>query len=120
MKLRVWGGSAAAVDQQEEIVPRQVERRGEPRYPCCGLKVIIRERRALGIIHLKDLSRWGAGGITDLAVDVGTLVFLELKRGHFYAARVKWVKRLAMGLQFARPMQDETLERLLGRARQDA
>ena len=117
MKLRVWGGSAAAAVEQEEVSPRRVERRGEPRHPCVGLKVIIRERRALGIIHLKDLSRWGAGGITDLAVDVGTLVFLELKRGHFYAARVKWVKRLNIGLQFARPMQPETLERLLGHAR---
>ena len=118
MKLRVWGGSSVApAEDFEEAATRPVERRGEPRYPCCGLKIIIRERRALGIIHLRDVSRWGAGGITDLAVDVGTIVFLELKRGHFYAARVKWVKNLTVGMQFARPMQAETLERLLNRAK---
>lgn len=117
MKLRDWLSADAPVEEQEDAKPRRIERRGEPRHPCPGLKLIVRERRALGIIHLRDLSRWGAGGITDLAVAVGSLVFLELKRGHFYAARVKWVRSLTVGLQFARPMQPETLARLLERAK---
>jgi len=89
------------------------DRRIEPRYDCCGLKIIIRERRALGILHLRNLSTWGASGITDMPLPVGSVVFLELKKHRFFGARVKWVNRMTLGLQLCRPMTPEMLEGLL-------
>jgi hypothetical protein len=118
-----WTGSSASEPDEESgraVAP--VERRSEPRYDCTGLKLILRQRRALGIIHLRNLSSWGACGITDLPVAVGALVFFELKKGHFYGARVKWVHRFAIGVQFARKLSPETLKRMLdaGAARRQA
>lgn len=92
-------------------------RRNEERYDCTGLKLIIRQRRTLGIIHLRNISTWGASGITDMPLAEGALCFLELKKGHFYAARVKWVERLTIGVQFIRQMRPCTLEKLLARMR---
>jgi hypothetical protein len=106
-------------DRVADAPARPVERRAEPRYSCSGLKLIIRQRRALGIIHLRNLSHWGASGITDLPVAPGSLVFLELKKGHFYGARVKWVHRFALGVQFARKLAPETLRRLLDKAAEE-
>jgi hypothetical protein len=92
---------------------RQQDRRIEPRHDCCGLKIIIRERRTLGILHLRNLSTWGACGITDMPLPEGSLVFLELKKHRFFGARVKWVNRMTLGLQLCRPMTPEMLEALL-------
>jgi len=121
--MRVHDGTepdeAAAGDDAVRSAARPVERRAEPRHECRGLKLIFRERRALGIIHLRNLSHWGACGITDLPVAPGSLVFLELKKGHFYGARVKWVHRFAVGMQFARKLKPETLKRLLDRAAEE-
>ena len=118
--MRVHGGTALSESGAGEdaggIDAPPVERRAEPRHDCTGLKLILRERRSLAIIHLRNLSHWGACGITDLPVAPGGLVFLELKKGHFYGARVKWVHRFALGLQFARKLRPETLKRLLDRA----
>jgi hypothetical protein len=106
---------ASGLDRSEP--GRTVERRVEQRHDCCGLKIIIRERRAIGILHLRNLSIYGASGITDLPLPVGSLVFLELKKSRFFGARVKWVKRMTLGLQLCRPMKPEMLEKLLTRAR---
>lgn len=115
MGLLGWKGLVApdGGDEAAAAPPRLVERRGEPRHDCTGLKLIVRQRRALGIVHLRNLSHWGACGITDLPVAVGALVFLELKKGHFYGARVRWVHRFTIGVQFARKLRPETLKRLL-------
>lgn len=99
---------------------RHEERRIEPRHDCCGLKIVIRERRALGILHLRNLSTYGASGITDMPLPVGSLVFLELKKARFYGARVKWVNRMTLGLQLCNPMTPEMLEQLLKRKRPPA
>ena len=96
---------------------RTVERRVEPRHNCRGLKIIIRDRRALGILHVGDLSTDGASGITDMPLPEGSLVFLELKKARYFGARVIWVKRLTIGLQLCRPMTQEMLDELVGRAR---
>src|SRR3954470_11048008 len=110
--------TAAMVAGADSAEPaRQEERRVEPRHDCCGLKIIIRERRALGILHLRNLSTYGACGLTDMPLPVGSLVFLELKKHRFFGARVKWVKRMTLGLQLCRPMNPEMLEELLKRAR---
>jgi hypothetical protein len=106
---------ASGSDRREP--DRTVERRVEQRHDCCGLKIIIRERRAIGILHLRNLSTYGAAGMTDMPLPVGSLVFLELKKARFFGARVKWVKRMTLGLQLCRPMTPEMLEKLLTRAR---
>lgn len=88
------------------------ERRREARDDFFGRKIIIRQRKALGIMHLRNLSSNGACGITDMPVAVGSLVFLELKRPHFYAAEVVWASNLRVGLALAKPLRPEMLERL--------
>jgi hypothetical protein len=92
------------------------ERREEARNEFHGCKVIIRQRKALGIMHLRNLSRTGACGITDMPLAIGSLVFLELKRPHFYAAEVIWANNLRIGLALAKPLRPELLERLDGKA----
>jgi hypothetical protein len=90
----------------------ETERRREARNDFFGRKIIIRQRKALGIMHLRNLSPNGACGITDMPVAVGSLVFLELKRPHFYAAEVVWASNLRVGLALAKPLKPELLERL--------
>jgi hypothetical protein len=116
MGLLGWIGSAESGEGAKPVAAPVRERRGEPRHDCVGLKLILRQRRGLGIIHLRNISRWGACGITDMPVAVGALVFLELKKGHFYGARVKWLNRFTIGVQFARPLQPETMAKLLAKA----
>lgn len=121
MKLPGWGGfSRSASGQIQQDVPRQRERRRAPRRDCIGLKLIARQRRQLGIIHLRNLSPDGACGITDLPVAVGSLIFLEFRKSHFYAAHVKWTRNLTVGLELARPIQPDAFEKLVAEAaRQD-
>jgi len=114
MKLPGWGGSfRIALDDEEQDMPRQRERRRVPRQECVGLKLIARQRRQLGIIHLRNLSSDGACGITDLPVAVDSVIFLELKKSHFFAAHVKWTRNLTVGLELARPLEAPALEKLL-------
>jgi hypothetical protein len=101
-----------AVGSEASAGAARRERRREPRLDFCGHKLIIRERRSLGILHLRDLSTNGACGITDMPLAVGTVVFLELKKSHFYAAEVKWVRRMTIGMQLFRPIREETMEQL--------
>lgn len=103
--LSVIGG-----DADDDVDAR--DRRREFRQDFCGQKVIIRQRRNLGILHLKNVSSRGACGITDMPVAVGSMVFLELKKPHFYAAEVLWVRSLTIGLQLVRPVRSEMLEKL--------
>lgn len=88
------------------------DRRREFRRDFCGHKVIIRQRRNLGILHLKNVSSCGACGITDMPLAIGSMVFLELKKPHFYAAEVLWVRSLTIGLQLVRPVKSDMLEKL--------
>lgn len=89
------------------------ERRRESRSDMCGCKVIVRQRKALGILHLKNLSCNGGCGITDMPVEIGSLVFVELKKPHFHAAQVRWARNMTVGLEFFRPVKPAMLERLL-------
>ena len=116
MKFRAL--AAALWSNEDSAEPaRRKERRSEPRHDCCGLKIIIRERRTLGILHLRNLSTWGGSGITDMPLPVGSLVFLELTKSHYYRAHVKWVNRMTIGVQLNRPMRPEILAGLLSRAK---
>jgi hypothetical protein len=97
-------------EEAEDASP--VERRKEGRRDFLGRKVILRQYRTLGIIHLRNLSRGGACGITDMPIKVGSLVFIELNRPHFYAAEVVWASSLRIGLSMVKPLKPELLERL--------
>lgn len=81
------------------------------------MKIIIRERRTLGILHLRNVSSCGASGITDMPLPVGSRVFLELTKSHYWAADVRWVNRMTLGLQLCRPMRPEILAALLASAK---
>jgi hypothetical protein len=91
-----------------------VERRREKRRNVLGQKVILRQRKALGIMHLKNLSSKGGCGLTDMPLAVGSLVFLELRKPHYFAAEVRWARSLSIGLEFFRPVRPEMFEKLLG------
>jgi hypothetical protein len=104
-------GLLAVFGEGERDVPRG-ERRKEARHDFLGRKVILRQFRSLGIMHLRNLSRGGVCGITDMPLAIGSIVFVELNRPHFYAAEVVWATNLRIGLALYKPLRPETLERL--------
>jgi hypothetical protein len=115
VKLLDWANDLRSAvglgaDQDTDIV----ERRREPRREVVGRKVIVRQRKALGIMHLKNLSTRGGCGLTDMPLAVGSLVFLELRKPHFWAAEVRWARSLSIGLEFFRPVRPEMFEKLHG------
>ena len=113
MKLMEWAHElkvAVGLDSDEFCPP--VERRKEARRDVTGLKVIVRQRKALGILHLKNLSSRGTCGITDMPLAVGSLVFLELRKPHFFAAEVRWARNVSIGLEFFRPVRPDMLEKI--------
>ena len=89
-----------------------VERRKEGRRDFLGRKVIVRQYRTLGIMHLRNVSRGGICGITDMPLAIGSIVFVELNRPHFYAAEVVWATNLRIGLSLYKPLKPEMLDRL--------
>ena len=91
---------------------RPVERRSEERRPILGKKLLLRQRKALGILHLKNISSKGGCGFTDMPLAVGSLVFVEVRKPHYFAAEVRWARSLSVGLQFFRPVRPEMFERL--------
>lgn len=112
MKLSdVTNGILAALEGQGSRAPRG-ERRKEARSDFLGRKIVIRQRRAAGIMHLRNLSRCGACGLTDMPLEIGSLVFIELRRPHFQAAEVVWASNLRIGLALVKPLKPELLERL--------
>jgi hypothetical protein len=113
VKLLDWANdirSAIGLDVAES--DRVVERRNEPRRDVPGRKILLRQRKALGIMHLRNVSSKGGCGITDMPLSVGSLVFVELRKPHFFAAEVRWVRSLSIGLEFFRPVRAEMIERL--------
>lgn len=101
----------SAFSEGGDDAPR-VERRKEARRDFLGRKVILRQYRALGIMHLRNLSNGGICGITDMPLELGSIVFVELNRPHFYAAEVVWATNLRVGLALYKPLKPETLDRL--------
>jgi hypothetical protein len=95
----------------DDETPRQ-ERRREERRDFAGHKIVLRQRRSLGILHVKDISAHGACGITDMPLAVGSMVFLGLSKPHFRAAEVLWCRRLTLGLRWLRPIRAEQLDKL--------
>ena len=111
MKLLDWANDIrSAVGLGADDVSR-AERRREKRQDVNGRKVLVRQRKALGILQLKNLSTNGGCGITEMPLAVGSLVFLQLRKPLFFAAEVRWVRSLAIGLEFLRPIRPKMFER---------
>lgn len=113
VKLLDWANdirSAVGFGPDEDA--REAERRRESRHAISGHKIILRQRKALGILHLKNVSGKGGCGITDMPLAVGSLVFVELKKPHYFAAEVRWARCLTVGLEFFRPVRAEMFQRL--------
>lgn len=113
MRLLDWANDIrSAVGLAPNEASPAAERRRERRREVCGQKIIVRQRKALGIMHLKNLSTKGGCGITDMPLAVGSLVFVELRKPHYFAAEVRWARCLTIGLEFFRPVRPEMFEKL--------
>jgi PilZ domain len=97
----------------DEGPAQERERRLDQRLDFTGHRVVLKERRTVGILHLKDMSKKGACGISDMPLAVGSVVFVELRKPHFRAAEVRWVRNVMIGLQFYHPLKAEQLERMI-------
>jgi hypothetical protein len=112
VKLLDWANEIrSAVGLEPNEPSRAVERRRETRREVTGRKVLVRQRKAVGIMHLRNVSSKGSCGITDMPLAVGSLVFIELRKPHFFAAEVRWARCLTIGLEFFRPVRPEMFER---------
>jgi hypothetical protein len=117
VRLAAWANELKeAVGLASHQVCRAVERRREGRREVKGHKLLVRQRKALGILHIKNISSKGGCGITDMPLAVGSLVFVELRKPHFFAAEVRWARSLSIGLEFFRPIRPEMFEKLDGPA----
>jgi len=115
LKLLDWANDIrTAVGLGPDDDARAAERRRESRHQISGHKIIVRQRKALGILHLKNLSSKGGCGITDMPLAIGSLVFVELRKPHYFAAEVRWARSLSVGLEFFRPVRAEMFARLHG------
>ncbi len=95
----------------DDDAPRH-ERRREDRLDFAGHKIVIRQKRNIGILHVRDISATGASGITDMPLAAGSVVFLGLSKPYFRAAEVLWCRRLTVGLRWFRPVRIEQLDKL--------
>ena len=113
MKLLDWANDIrSAVGLGPDYDSGTAERRRESRRMISGYKIIFRQRKTVGIMHLKNLSSKGGCGLTDMPVAVGSLVFVELKKPHYFAAEVRWARNLSIGLEFYRPLRVDMFQRL--------
>ena len=111
MTLADWTSRIrSTIGLEPDAKPVAVERRCEARR-ASNHKVIVRQRKALGILHLKNLSANGGCGLTDMPLAVGSLVFVGLRKSYFFAAEVRWVRSLSIGLKFYRPVREEMFEK---------
>ena len=108
-KLLMW-----ALDEEGEAEERRQaqERRREGRHDFARARLPIRSRRTQTTFHLKDMSRLGACGISDVPLAVGAVIFVRLAKGSYQAAEVRWVRNAQVGLRFVRPLRPDVFDRL--------
>jgi hypothetical protein len=108
-KLLMW-----ALDEEGDAEERRMEqeRRREGRLDFTRSKLPIRSRRTQTTFHLKDMSRLGACGISDVPLAIGAVIFVRLAKGRYHAAEVRWVRNAQVGLRFIRPLRPEIFDRL--------
>ena len=103
-----------ALDEEGEAEGRrqEPERRSEGRHDFSRARLPISSRRTHSPFHLKDMSRMGACGISDMPLAVGAVIFIRLAKGSFQAAEVRWVRNAQVGLRFVRPLRPDVFDRL--------
>ena len=87
---------ASAADREE----RGRRQRVHERVDCTGRDLPLRIGNSQYRMHLKDLSRSGAAGLTDAPVTMGQMVRLEIDKENQPLAEVRWVRRAWVGLAF--------------------
>ncbi|WP_114954202.1 hypothetical protein [Sphingosinicella terrae] len=100
----------------DEATPESLggeERRTEGRHDVRRTILPIRDRRVQSVFQIKDMSCRGASGISDMPLAIGSIIFLQLRKGRYWAAEVRWVRNALTGLRFFKPLDSETLHRLL-------
>ena len=112
MRFRDWARALYSDDEDEAEELEERERRLDTRHEFVGDKIIMRDRKTSATLQLKDLSCKGACGVSDVPFALGAVVFLQLKKPHFHAAEVRWVRNATMGLRFFRPLAPEFVEKL--------
>lgn len=111
-KLLMWTLDDEAGPESPD---RGEDRRREGRHDVRRTILPIRDRRAQSVFHIKDMSCRGASGISDMPLAIGSIIFLQLRKGRYQAAEVRWVRNALTGLRFFKPLDSETLQRLLRR-----
>ena len=120
LRIKVIGGGCSGLQYQLGFDDRVTDDDNE--FRSGPVRILVDDipgcYRALGIIHLQNLSVSGAHGLTDMPLAPGAIVFLELKRARFYAATVNWAERLGIGIEFNRPLRPELMKKLLAQSKQ--
>jgi hypothetical protein len=80
------------------------ERRQTPRLPLPGNMFIVRVGGLPATITVKDISCGGASGLMCEPLNEGTRLLIELDNRHHVEAEVRWVSKMAIGLQFLIPL----------------
>ena len=88
------------------------DRRLDARHDFSGTSILVRQGRIQSMLQLKDVSAEGACGISEIPLAPGASVFLQLRKPHFHAATVLWVRSALVGFKFIRPLDPDDLARL--------
>jgi hypothetical protein len=73
---------------------------------------IRRPDRTVATIMLKDLSCSGACGLVCEPLQAEDFLVIEFDGRHRIEAKVRWVRRLLVGLEFTNPLSDVYLDQL--------
>ena len=110
-RLRNWVDGPAAGETAGETLPSP-DRRLDERHDFSGTSIVVRQGRLQSMLQLRDVSAEGACGISEVPLAPGASVFLQLRKPHFHAATILWVRSARVGFRFVRPLDPDDLARL--------
>ena len=88
------------------------DRRVYARLPFRGSDFPVHLENLRAHVRLKDLSCRGASCFSEMPLDVGETVYLELDKNHCVAAEVLWIRRLLVGLKFVNALDTATVKKI--------
>jgi hypothetical protein len=109
MTLNSNQNSVGAEDRAES--PGE-DRRVYARLPFRGSDFPVHLDNLRAQVRLKDLSCRGASCFSEMPLNVGEMVYLELDKNHCVAAEVVWTRRLGVGLRFVNALDTETVKKI--------
>jgi len=80
------------------------DRRQKPRFPIKPRMFLVRMDGLPAVITLKDISCGGAAGLMSEPVVEGACLIIELDAQTHVRARVRWIARMTIGLEFLTPL----------------